>query len=108
LLLNVARCRRHRPRCERERIELWEKEIVEHTGPNQLRSSLERQAELARTLLELEEERRGYLRQNARGVASDAALDARREAVASEMSWVEEGAATLRSIQATRYSLLHE
>lgn len=96
-------------------LELFDKAVAEHTGRNQLRSSQVRQAALAGTLSELEEERRGYLRQNARGVVSDADLDVmlaevetRREAVASEMRRAEDAAAKARSIQATRYLLFHE
>jgi hypothetical protein len=60
----------------------------------------------------LDEERLGYLRQNARAVLSDGGLDAmlaevdeKREAIASEMRRAEDAAETTRRLEAARDSL---
>ncbi|MBA2443082.1 MAG: DUF1348 family protein [Rubrobacter sp.] len=70
---------------------------------------------LAGTLAELDEERRGYLRQNARGVLSDEELDAmlgefgeRRDAAAAEMRRAEDEAEAAKRIEEARSSLLSE
>jgi DNA invertase Pin-like site-specific DNA recombinase len=95
--------------------ELFDKAVEEEIDRSKLSGSLERQAALAGMLSELEEERRGYLRQNARGVISDgdlgtllAEVDSRREKTASELRRAEDAVATARSIEAARSSLLRE
>ena len=74
--------------------------------------ALKRRAALVENRLELEAERRGYLRQNARGVLPDADLDAmlaevdeQREAIDVELAAVEERAAATQRLWAARGSL---
>jgi hypothetical protein len=66
-------------------------------------------------LRDLEVERKGYLRQNARGRLSDSELDAmlsdvdaQREQIVAELRAVEDAAAVTRQIQAARDALVHE
>ena len=87
--------------------------VVEQKGLRlDVRGAMERRAALAEKSAVLDEERLGYLRQNARGVLSDGGLDAmlaevdeKREAIASEMRRAEDAAETTRRLEAARDSL---
>jgi hypothetical protein len=92
-------------------LELYDEAVrkEEETGAS---GALERRAALVENRSELEAERRGYLRQNARGVLPDADLDAmlaevdeQREGVQAELHAVEDQAAAARRIEAARESL---
>jgi hypothetical protein len=92
-------------------LELYDEAVLkqEETGA---RSVLERRAVLVEKRSELEAERRGYLRQNARGVLPDGDLDAmlaevdeQREAITAEFAAVEERASAAQRMRAARDSL---
>lgn len=93
-------------------LELYDRAVAEREERAGTRGSLEKRAALAETLSELELERRGYLRQAARGVLSDVELDEllaeveeRRQAVASELRRTEDQAAAAERLRAARDSL---
>ncbi len=93
-------------------LDLYDRAIAEQSRRSGLRGSLERRTALVEKLGELDAERRGYLRQNARGVLSDADLDQmltdvaeQREVIAAEMRRAEDAAATVRRMQEVRASL---
>ena len=92
-------------------LELYDEAVrkQEKTGAS---GALERRVALAGRLSELDEERKGYLRQNARRAISDAELDAmlseveeQREAITAELADVEERAAAAQRLRAARGSL---
>jgi hypothetical protein len=90
-------------------LELYDKAVEEHDRRRGLRGSPERRAELAKRLAELELERKGYLRQNARGVLSDTELDAMlaeldegREQITAELRAAEDAAGKQRERKAAR------
>lgn len=56
-------------------LELCDRAVEEQYGGRSRRAGAERRAALAGKLAELEAERKGYLRQSARGVLSDGELD---------------------------------
>ncbi len=89
--------------------DLYDRAVEQQGRRLGLCSATERRAALAKQLVVLDEERLGYLRQNARGVLSDGGLDAmltevdeKRKAIASEMRRAEDAAATTRRIEAAR------
>jgi hypothetical protein len=95
-------------------LELYDRAVEEQYGGRSRRVSAERRAALAGKLAELEAERKGYLRQNARGVLSDGELDQmlgeveeHRAGIAEELCVVEDEAETARRIESARYSLVH-
>jgi site-specific DNA recombinase len=92
-------------------LELYDEAVrkQEETGD---RGVLERHAALAKRLSELDEERKGYLRQNARHAISDAELDAmlaevdeQRKAITAELAAVEARASAAQRMRAARDSL---
>jgi hypothetical protein len=90
-------------------LELYDKAAEEHDRRRGLRGSPERRAELAKRLAELELERKGYLRQNARGVLSDTKLDAMlveldegREQITAELRAAEDATSKQRERKAAR------
>jgi hypothetical protein len=92
-------------------LELYDEAVLkqEETG---VRGALERRAVLVEKRSELEAERRGYLRQNARGVLPDDDLDAmlaevdeQRKAITAELAAVEERASAAQRMRAARDSL---
>ncbi|CAA9430877.1 hypothetical protein AVDCRST_MAG82-2100 [uncultured Rubrobacteraceae bacterium] len=94
-------------------LELYDKAVEERESRTGLRDSLERHAALSEKLSELELERRGYLRQNARGVLPDSDLDAmlaeldeQREAVAAEFRASEDRAAEAERLRTARDTLM--
>jgi hypothetical protein len=97
-------------------LELYDRALEKQSGDGdssaRAKRSQERRAALVRRSDELELERKGCLRQNARGVLSDGDLDAmlaeveeQREVVRAELKAVEDEAAVLRRIEAARESL---
>jgi hypothetical protein len=90
-------------------LELYDKAVEEHDRRRGLRGSPERRPELAKRLAELELERKGYLRQNARSVLSDTELDAMlaeldegREQITAEHRAAEDAAGKQRERKAAR------
>jgi hypothetical protein len=95
-------------------LELYDRAVEERYGGVSRRASAERRTALAGKLAELEAERKGYLRQNARGVLSDAELDQmlgeveeQRAGIAEELRVAEDEAEAARRIESARYSLVH-
>ena len=93
-------------------LELYDRAVEEQEERTGARGSQIRHAALTEKLSELDVERRGYLRQAARGVLSDseldemlADLDAQREGVQVELRAVEDQAEAARRMQAARASL---
>lgn len=94
-------------------LELYDEAVEQQSGGRSGRTSMERRAALVEKLAECEQERRGYLRQNARGVLSDSELDTmlaeveeRRREFDTQMRAVEDEAEAARQIEAARYSLV--
>jgi site-specific DNA recombinase len=93
-------------------LDMFDKAVEEEADATGLRDSLERRASLTAKMSELELERKGYLRQNARGVLSDGELDgmladvdAQRDAFAAELNSVEDAATKAQRIADARRSL---
>ncbi len=94
-------------------LRLYDEAVARRGEHTSARGELERRAALSERLPELELERRGYLRQNARGVLPDADLDAmladvdkQREAVEAELKASEDRAAEeAERLRAARDSL---
>ena len=94
-------------------VALYDEAVARQEEQTGLHDSLERRAALSERLSELELERRGYLRQNARGVLPDADLDAmlaevdeQREAAAAELRAAQDASAAADRLRAARSSLL--
>jgi DNA invertase Pin-like site-specific DNA recombinase len=94
-------------------VELYDRAVEEQFGGRSHRAA-ERRTALAGRLAELEAERKAYLRQNARGVLSDAELDQMLREVeeqsagfAEELRVVDDEAETARRLETARYSLIH-
>lgn len=95
-------------------IKLYDEAVAEQDRRlGERRGDPQRRAALGERLAELDLERKGYLRQNARGVLSDGELDAmlsevdaRRDNIAAELRGAEDAAAELRRIHALRACLL--
>lgn len=90
-------------------LELYDKAVEEHDRRRGLRGSPKRRAALAERVAELKLERKGYLRQNARGVLSDTKLDAmlaeldeEREQITAELHAAEEVDSKQRERKAAR------
>jgi hypothetical protein len=95
-------------------LELYDRAVEEQYGGRSRRAGAERRAALAGKLAELEAERKGYLRQSARGVLSDGELDQmlgevedQRAGIAEELRVVEDEVQAARRIESARYSLVH-
>ncbi|WP_166173981.1 recombinase family protein [Rubrobacter tropicus] len=93
-------------------LRLYDEAVARREERTGARGDLERRAALSEKLSELELERRGYLRQNARGVLPDADLDAmladvdeQREAVEAELGASKDRAAEAERLRAARDSL---
>jgi Recombinase/Resolvase, N terminal domain/Recombinase zinc beta ribbon domain len=93
-------------------LELYDEAVRKQEEETGASGALKRRAALVEKRSELEAERRGYLRQNARGVLPDADLDAmlaevdeQREAIDAELAAVEKRAATAQRLWAARSSL---
>ena len=93
-------------------LEAYDRAVAERKGNAGHQANLKRRTSLAEKLAELDLERRGYLKQNARGVLTDAELDdmfsevdEQREAVRAELRAAEDEAATTRRIEEARESL---
>lgn len=96
-------------------LELFDRAVEEQAGgqANARRASTERRAALAEKLSALELERKGYLRQNARGVLSDGELDHmladvddQSEGISQEMRAAQDEAEAAKRIEVARHSLL--
>jgi len=94
-------------------LELYDRAVAKQEERTGTRANLERRAALAQRISELELERRGYLRQNARGKLTDDDLDAmldevdeQREAVAAELRVAEDATAAADRLRAARDSLV--
>jgi Recombinase zinc beta ribbon domain len=94
-------------------LRLYDEAVARRGEHTSARGELERRAALSEWLSELELERRGYLRQNARGVLPDADLDAmladvdeQRGAVEAELSASDDRAAEAERLRAFRDSLV--
>lgn len=94
-------------------LELYDRAVEEQEGRDESRPSLQRRAALADKLADLDLERRGHLRQNARGVLSDGELDdllgeidTQREQIGAELHATDDAAAAAQRIRAARASLL--
>ena len=94
-------------------VNLYDEVVARRQERTGTRGELERRAALSEKLSELELERRGYLRQSARGVVSDEELDAmlaevdrQREDVAAELRSSEDRAAEAERLRAARDSLV--
>ena len=92
--------------------DLYERAVEQQGLCLDVQGSAERQATLAEQLAVLDEERLGYLRQNARGMLSDGGLDAmlaevdeKRKAIASQIRRAEDATETARRLKAARDSL---
>jgi hypothetical protein len=88
-------------------LELYDRAVEEQYGGRSRRAGAERRAAL-------EAERKGYLRQSARGVLSDGELDQmlgevedQRAGIAEELRVVEDEVQAARWIESARYSLVH-
>jgi hypothetical protein len=95
-------------------LELYDRAVEEQYAGRSRRAGAERRAALAGKLAELEAERKGYLRQSARGVLSDGELDHmlgevedQRAGIAEELRVVEDEEQAARRIESARYSLVH-
>jgi site-specific DNA recombinase len=95
-------------------LELYDRAVEEQYGGVSRRAGAERRTALAGKLAEVEAERKGYLRQNARGVLSDAELDQmlneveeQHAEIAEELRVAEDEAEAARRIESARYSLVH-
>lgn len=95
-------------------LELYDRAVEEQYGGRSRRAGAERRAALAGKFAELEAERKGYLRQSARGVLSDGELDQmlgevedQRAGIAEELRVVEDEVQAARRIESARYSLVH-
>jgi site-specific DNA recombinase len=93
-------------------LELYDEAVRKQEEETGASGALKRRAALVEKRSELEAERRGYLRQNARGVLPDADLvamlaevDEQREAIDAELAAVEKRAATAQRLWAARSSL---
>jgi recombinase-like zinc beta ribbon protein/resolvase-like protein/recombinase len=93
-------------------LELYDEAVRKQEEETGASGALKRRAALLENRSELEAERRGYLRQNARGVLPDADLDAmlaevdeQREAIDAELAALEERAAAAQRLWAARGSL---
>jgi len=93
-------------------LRLYDEAVARREEQTGTCADLERRAALSRRLSDLELERRGYLRQNARGVLSDADLDAmladldeQRKAVEAELRASQDRAAEAERLRAARGSL---
>jgi len=93
-------------------LELYDEAVLKQEEETGARGVLERRAALAGRLSELDEERKGYLRQNARRAISDAELDAmlaevdeQRKAITAELAAVEARASAAQRMRAARDSL---
>jgi hypothetical protein len=94
--------------------ELYDRAVEEQYGGVSRRASAEQRTDLASKLAELEAERKGYLRQNAREVLSDGELDEmlkeveeHRAGIAEELRVAEDEVQAARRIESARYSLVH-
>jgi DNA invertase Pin-like site-specific DNA recombinase len=92
-------------------LRLFDEAVAKMEEQTGRRDALEKLATLTEKLTELDTERRGYLRQNARGSLSDAELDAilsevdnQREAINAELRHVEDAAMGSRRLRALRES----
>jgi hypothetical protein len=93
-------------------LDLFDRVIEAQTRCLGTRGATERRAALAGKLAELDEERRGYIRQGARGILSDDELDAnlveigeQRAAITAEMRRTQDAADRGHRIEAARESL---
>jgi hypothetical protein len=93
-------------------LELYDEAVLKQEEETGARGVLERRAALAGRLSELDQERKGYLRQNARRAISDADLDAmlaevdeQRKAITTELTAVEERASAAQRMRTARDSL---
>jgi hypothetical protein len=93
-------------------LELYDEAVLKQEEETGARGVLERRAALAGRLSELDQERKGYLRQNARRAISDAELDAmlaevdeQRKAITAELAAVEESASAAQRMRSARDSL---
>jgi hypothetical protein len=93
-------------------LELYDEAVLKQEEETGARGVLERRAALAGRLSELDEERKGYLRQNARRAISDAELDAmlaevdeQRKAITAELAAVEARTSAAQRMREARNSL---
>jgi site-specific DNA recombinase len=93
-------------------LELYDEAVRKQEEETGASGALKRRAALVENRSELEVERRGYLRQNARGVLPDDDLDAmlaevdeQRKAITAELAAVEESASAAHRMRAARNSL---
>jgi DNA invertase Pin-like site-specific DNA recombinase len=94
-------------------LKIYDEAVAQREERTGTWGDLERRSDLSERLSDLELERRGYLRQNARGVLSDADLDAmlaevdeQREAVAAELRASEDKVAEAERLRAARDNLV--
>jgi len=96
-------------------LALYDQAVQKQEKKTDARGVLERRGALSERLSELETERRGYLRQNARGLISDAELaqmiaevDEQRRAVTAELAAVQERARAAQRLREARKELVAE
>ena len=95
-------------------LELYDQAVEEQNQRIGLRDNLERRTALVERLSELDQERKGYLRQNARRVLPDGDLDAmlseieeQRQSITAQLRDTEDAETVAQRMQATRYALVH-